>query len=302
MKLLTKELQYLFEKVGKQDELKDPVVVAKYFAPGHSATWYATEYIPDNGVFFGYVTGLGQNEFGYFALEELKELKAPPFDLAVERDWDFEPVPISMLVPEIAERLGKKYDKNQPDNTVYHIHDERSETCDYFLGWDTSTREFVLDGCYKVKDGIRHLVKKYEYFEGLRKIKADLKKFGEFSLRPYYLGMPFDSTVKIPVLAMFSHYCGKMNIDADKLFKSAYPELNIESRVITEKAEWQSIEFPTKWMDVDYDCLMNSLRDINYPHLVTALSETEQRFKIEGLKNTIQQMEQQTQQKIKPKL
>ena len=33
MKLLTKELRERFNKVGRQEEIKDPLVIAKFFNP-----------------------------------------------------------------------------------------------------------------------------------------------------------------------------------------------------------------------------------------------------------------------------
>ena len=56
MKLLTKELEKAFEKVGCQDDVADPLVVAKFFNPTGGGTWLAMEYWPEGKVFFGYVS------------------------------------------------------------------------------------------------------------------------------------------------------------------------------------------------------------------------------------------------------
>ena len=55
MKLMTKELKERFEMVGSQEDIKDPLVIAKYFNPTGAGTWYATEYNPKERLFFGYV-------------------------------------------------------------------------------------------------------------------------------------------------------------------------------------------------------------------------------------------------------
>jgi hypothetical protein len=47
MQLLTKELLKRFEKVGRQEEVSDPIVIAKFFNPAGAGTWYATEYDPE---------------------------------------------------------------------------------------------------------------------------------------------------------------------------------------------------------------------------------------------------------------
>ena len=59
MKLLTKELLQRFERVGSQEEVKDPLVIAKFFNPTGAGTWLATEYEPDSKIFFGFVSIFG---------------------------------------------------------------------------------------------------------------------------------------------------------------------------------------------------------------------------------------------------
>ena len=44
MKLLTKELINKFNKIGSQENIEDPIIVAKFFHPFSNYTWYATEY------------------------------------------------------------------------------------------------------------------------------------------------------------------------------------------------------------------------------------------------------------------
>ena len=90
MKLLTKGILNAFEKVGSQEEVKDPVVIAKFFTPWANWTWFATEYDPENKLFFGMVHGF-EKEWGYFSLEELEKVKGP-FRLGIERDLSFDPV------------------------------------------------------------------------------------------------------------------------------------------------------------------------------------------------------------------
>jgi len=88
MKLLTKELEKRFAKVGSQENDKDPIVIAKFFNPCGAGTWYATEYDAEEKIFFGYVSLFGDynDEWGSFSLAELEEIKTPPFGLGIERD------------------------------------------------------------------------------------------------------------------------------------------------------------------------------------------------------------------------
>ena len=87
MRLVTKELEKRFAQVGSQENVKDPVIVAKFFNPAGAATWYATEYDPRDKMFFGYVSIFGDwnDEWGYFSLKEL-ESYAGPWGLGIERD------------------------------------------------------------------------------------------------------------------------------------------------------------------------------------------------------------------------
>jgi|TARA_Y100000310_G_scaffold87711_1_gene84547 hypothetical protein len=90
MKLLTKELIKRFEKVGRQEEVEDPVIIAKFFNPTGIGTWYATEYDPEYKEFFGYVSLFGDHNdaLGYFSLTELEEFEGQ-MGLGIERDLHF---------------------------------------------------------------------------------------------------------------------------------------------------------------------------------------------------------------------
>ena len=61
MKLLTKELLNRFATVGRQEDVKDPLVIAKFFNPTGAGTWLATEYYPEFREFFGYVSIFGDH-------------------------------------------------------------------------------------------------------------------------------------------------------------------------------------------------------------------------------------------------
>ena len=88
MKLLTKELEARFAKVGNQEgKGEDALVIAKFFDPCGSWTWYATEYDPATREFFGLVCGFEQ-EWGNFSLDELQSVRNR-LGLGLERDLHF---------------------------------------------------------------------------------------------------------------------------------------------------------------------------------------------------------------------
>lgn len=128
------EREKLTEKypLGSQDcKRRDTLVIAKYFFPAGAATWYVTEvseeeYDTPEGVkllptFFGLVTGLVEDELGYFSLQELadtvvdvplivrngvtgeeREIKVPT---QIERDLYFTPAPLSEVAPDFCNWL-----------------------------------------------------------------------------------------------------------------------------------------------------------------------------------------------------
>lgn len=89
MKLITPELIERFKEVGDQSEIDNPIVIAKFFDPVGSASWYATYYNPETNICSGYVTGLAFDEWGAFSIDELESVKRP-LGLSIERDLHFE--------------------------------------------------------------------------------------------------------------------------------------------------------------------------------------------------------------------
>lgn len=93
MQLLTKEVLKRFAEVGNQDGQGDQAkVIAKFFNPQGAGTWLATEFIPSEGVFFGFVSIYGDqsgcDELGYFSLAELESFRGR-LGLGIERDRGF---------------------------------------------------------------------------------------------------------------------------------------------------------------------------------------------------------------------
>lgn len=105
----------LYSQDGKRG---DTLVIAKYFFTASAATWYVTEASEEEGdiTFFGLVTGLVEDELGYFTLSQLEEVKleAPvvfvdantgketpgTLPASIERDLYFTPKPLSECAPD----------------------------------------------------------------------------------------------------------------------------------------------------------------------------------------------------------
>lgn len=103
MKLLTKELIARFKEVGSQEEVpvEEKICIAKFFNPIGRGYWFATEYDEQNELFFGYVSIFGDHcdEWGYFSLKELEDLKLP-LGMKIERDMLFKETPMSEIIKE----------------------------------------------------------------------------------------------------------------------------------------------------------------------------------------------------------
>lgn len=118
-KMMTKEIERKFKKIGRQEDVEDPIVVAKYFNPYGRSTWYATEFDPESRCFFGYVVGEWteqEDEWGYFNLDELEQLRVKVFGgrtgLPLERDLYFSMVPMSKACPDAFTKLGRDAPNN----------------------------------------------------------------------------------------------------------------------------------------------------------------------------------------------
>lgn len=79
------------------------IVQVKFFTPDSSWTWYATEYDPIEGLFFGLVDG-HFSELGYFSLDELKQVRGK-LGLPVERDLWFDPEPLWRITGDEQDHL-----------------------------------------------------------------------------------------------------------------------------------------------------------------------------------------------------
>jgi hypothetical protein len=92
MELLTQELIKQFQEQGHTDgkDSDKVIIICKFFNPAGIGTWYAVEYIPEEKVFFGFVSLFGDwnDEMGYFSLDELQDYKGQ-LDLGIERDLHF---------------------------------------------------------------------------------------------------------------------------------------------------------------------------------------------------------------------
>lgn len=102
MQLMTKQLQAEFAKHGDQD-IPNPLIVAKYFNPVGSATWYAISYDKPTNTIFCYCTGMDYDELGYTSLDELEEIDTG-CGIGIERDLYFTPLHLDDIKKRIAHK------------------------------------------------------------------------------------------------------------------------------------------------------------------------------------------------------
>ena len=99
MKLLTKEIKQALPALYSQDEIKNPVVVCKFFTPDAGWTWYiveGSEQEDGDWLFFAKVISpiCPDGELGSVLLSQLEKVRGP-LGLGIERDLYFKPKPLS---------------------------------------------------------------------------------------------------------------------------------------------------------------------------------------------------------------
>ena len=99
MKLLTKEITEKALKQYDKGSDMEQMVVAKFFNPMGSWTWYLMNLANDKDYAWGIVDG-DAVEMGSFSIKELQSVELP-FGLGIERDILFESVPASELWKEL---------------------------------------------------------------------------------------------------------------------------------------------------------------------------------------------------------
>ena len=95
MQLLTKEIKTKAEKQYTKGGDMEQNIVAKFFDPMGSWTWYLMNKDPKSGYCWGIVDG-NAVEMGSFMIEELEEYSGQ-FGLGIERDTSFSPVEANII-------------------------------------------------------------------------------------------------------------------------------------------------------------------------------------------------------------
>jgi hypothetical protein len=82
---------------GQRDRILEAIAYIKFYTPDSFWSWYVLEF-DGADIFYGLVKGLAE-EFGYFSLCELEEIKGP-LGLSIARDIYFIPARISKFMQE----------------------------------------------------------------------------------------------------------------------------------------------------------------------------------------------------------
>lgn len=102
MMLMTQEIKAKIPALYADEKtpLADKICHVKFFHPFSNWRWFATEFDPATGIFFGWVDG-DFPEWGTFSLEEMENLKVR--SLGMERDKFWNPKPMKDI-PEYQQR------------------------------------------------------------------------------------------------------------------------------------------------------------------------------------------------------
>ncbi len=82
--------------LNKQRNHPDPVLCAKLYWPVGKARWYIAGYSPKTMLAYGFVVGVGKDEWGYFSVASLLETRIGGI-MPVKLDENFGPVHASKL-------------------------------------------------------------------------------------------------------------------------------------------------------------------------------------------------------------
>lgn len=103
MKLITQEISKKAQAQYKLGSDMNQIIVAKFFDPSGSWTWYLMNQDPkDPDYLWGIVDGF-EVEMGSFSLSELESYRGL-FGLGIERDLYFEPIKASELWEKLREK------------------------------------------------------------------------------------------------------------------------------------------------------------------------------------------------------
>lgn len=107
MKLLTKELENKLPELYAQDgKGMEATAFAKFFHPCAHATWFVTEYSPEERLFFGWAElAPGCGELGYLSLDELESVKGP-LGMGIEKNLNFQPQPLGEAIEAWKKQRG----------------------------------------------------------------------------------------------------------------------------------------------------------------------------------------------------
>ncbi len=146
-----------------------------------------------------------------------------------------------------------------------------------WLGHDNRNGEWVYEVTVKVPGGVRHV------FNRVKRRPSDAECIrcaldsGYFSARPYRPGQACDGSIDSAALTLYLRFCETNQIDALALLRQAYPDeddWDEETRTkIIARGEWEGVAVPETWDEAAIAGALESLTEIKYHSLRTALEE-----------------------------
>lgn len=105
MKILENKLKERFAQLTNQNHGKeDPTVIAHFYSKDRD--WYATEYYPDDKIFYGYIKNpKEEREYDGWSSFYIQELELEQDQKDFQMDLFFIERPISQVVPELAFKI-----------------------------------------------------------------------------------------------------------------------------------------------------------------------------------------------------
>ena len=140
----------------------------------------------------------------------------------------------------------------------------------------------VLEGFVKPGETLKHLVHGVDDTDFPTLFDLTFR-YGRAVERPYLLGQRCDGSIGGPVMALYLDFCSRHNLDAQALYKRAYPgERKLEPEATIAFAKWQGVQIPYTWTAACFQGLLESLTQINASTLRSVLADAAQDISFPG--------------------
>lgn len=138
---------------------------------------------------------------------------------------------------------------------------------------ENSSASLLLEGCLKIKRGVKYLLEWSNEFNPAG-FKKEVLSTGVFSQRPYSLSQEPDDSTGICVFALYYDYCIANYLDPKEVLYRVYKQpyyLSYDFPGNRKIAEWQGVVYPKEWNKQNKNMLIDCLKKQGFDALADEL-------------------------------